>query len=240
MPVLASAIAVITVIVGAAYFDRVTNLALGLADLFGISSSPSNTLRRGVIINKEIAERQVVSVAFCDAGERHVARYHPGGDDFSWPCASRLFDLCVNASNSAEAVDYLDPVLTRFNAKVGHAVFFGHGSPAKQRIGRALVQPTLLELLKNRRATDFIPQISFYGCEVAMGEDGLKYIQHVADAYRYNTLAMADTVSWHVYSRDETTPCNFTINTEEIYLATPDGNLAQKFKVPDEREDPCR
>jgi len=103
----ALAIVIIAMIVGAVYIDTASSLLLGLAKLFGISSAPFNVLPCGALINKQITKGQVVSVAFCDAEERHVAVFHPGGDDFSWPCTSKLFDLCVNASNSTEAVNYL-------------------------------------------------------------------------------------------------------------------------------------
>lgn len=210
----------------APYFDTASSSLLVTADAYGFTVAAANHLKSGVTFNKRVERGQIVSVGFCDATEVRIAGLHPGGDDFVRPCTSGITDLCVNARDSAEAARALEPVLKQHGLTVGLAVFFGHGSPGRQMIGRRPVTADILELLSDYRAPGNSPEINFMGCNVADGEKGRRYLQEVATKYRFLTYASCDSVGWEVAVR--VSERNFSVNQDAIYVAVPDGEGVRK------------
>jgi hypothetical protein len=165
-----------------------------------LGGPPSNKEPYGARVLKPFGPDEPILVSVCDSREQQILS-RPGGDDHLHAALGPAFHVLVNAPNDKEAARYLRELFDRigYRGLVAQTVIFAHGAPAKPKIGLSDVGTDLFQFVSERRPVRGYGEVLFVSCDVARGDDGRQYIQHVADMFGLRVGAPERNVQWHFW-----------------------------------------
>lgn len=145
-----------------------------------------------------------------------------------------IFHLRVNAPNDTEAARYLREFFVKegFKGSIRMAQIFAHGAPARPMLGRSRLESNLFGLLSEYRPKEGYADLAFISCNVAQGDAGRNYIQHLADEYGLRITASEETVSWHItykWFKCGAGKLNYEVEKQNWLIATPHEKQPKRY-----------